>query len=640
MAGIALILRRDGRAVSGAEMDRMLRALRRGGADGTDVSLLGRQALGHRHAWTTPEEVGERQPLSDESGRVHLAFDGRLDNRRELAAALTAERIGPEATDAELALAAYVRWGEGCLERFLGPFALAVLDLERRSLLLGRDALGDRRLVYRLGADAVLVASEEEALLTDPSVSSVVDPETVARFFAHLPAAPGRTFFADLRELPPAHGLSLGLDDLGEGEPRLWRHWSPGVRREVRYRREAEYAEHFQEVLAEAVRCRLRSSAAPAVLMSGGLDSTSVAALAARELGAGAGPLHTLSWVFDELPEADEREFMEPVVAALGARPTWIRGDDGWPLSGARAGASTGGGAWPTSFAAPYSAVYRRLRERAYRAAATGGARVLLTGECGDHLYLGAEHWLRDLVREGRLVAASLGAARELALGGHPEVPRLGLRAPLGRLVSWPAVPSPPAWLTPFALDQIGQIGDAAWGAAPSVAGARRPAQAARLLDTRIALGNQLEAAFAAADGLEVRRPFRDRRLVELALDLPAHQLYRPGWNKWVARRAMGGLLPEAVRWRRRRSSLYPLFRRGLVERESAAARALLEAPEATWSRYVDQEWMDRFFPGRILAGVDGPAALAAWQCFGFELWRRRLAVASTSVPTGIRLVS
>jgi asparagine synthetase B (glutamine-hydrolysing) len=211
------------------------------------------------------------------------------------------------------------------------------------------------------------------------------------------------------------------------------------------------------------------------------------------------------------------------------------------------------------------------------------------------------------------------------------------LRAPVGRLVGWRAAARPPTWLTPFALEQIG---DAAWGSSPAAAGARRPGQATRLLDPRIALGNQLEAELAAAEGMEVRRPFRDRRLVELAFSLPAHQLYRPGWNKWVARRAMGGLLPEAVRWRRRRSTLYPLFRRGLAERERATARALLEAPGAAWSRYVDREWMNRFFPGRILAGVDGPAALAAWQCFGFELWRRRLAVASSSAPAGIRLVS
>ncbi len=635
MAGLAFILRRDGGPVSGAEMDRMLRAMAPCGPDGADARLLGDRALGHRHFWTTPEEVGERQPLADAAGRIHLAFDGRLDNREELLRLLAAAGEAPAprapgraASDAEIVLAAYRRWGEACLELFLGPFALVVLDLDRRRLLLGRDALGDRRLVYRIGTEAVLVASSEAALLAVPSISAALDSETVARFFALLPPAPGRTFFADLRELPPAHGLRLDLE--GREEPRLWRHWRPGGGPEVRYRRESEYAEHFREALAEAVRCRMRTTgAASAVLMSGGLDSTSVAALAARELGPDGGPLHTLSWVFDELPEADEREFMEPVVARLGARATWIRCDDAWPLRDAER--------WPTSLDAPYSPIYRRPRERAYHAAAAAGSRVLLTGECGDHLYFGAAHWLRDLVAEGRVLAAAGGLARELALGRRRDLPRVGLRDTAGRLAGWrPRPQPPPTWLTPFAVEQLGDAGSG-FAARHPVA---RPEQAARLFDPRLGAANSLEAAFAGAAGLEVRRPYRDRRLIELALALPAHQLYRPGWIKWVGRQAMRGLLPDPVRLRRRRSSLYPLFRRGLVERESDAVQGLLEAPGATWSRYVRRDWLDAFLPDRILAGVDGPAALATWQCLGFELWRRKLGVSSASVPALIRLVS
>ena len=187
--------------------------------------------------------------------------------------------------------------------------------------------------------------------------------------------------------------------------------------RSVRYRRDDEYAEHFRELLGQAVRDRLPEGegerAAPTVLMSGGLDSTAVAALAAGELAGRGERLHTVSWVFDELPRADEREFMEPTVEALGAEATWILGDDAWPLAGCLEAPERHLG-----MGSPYAAVYRRLRDRSYRAVAGRGGTVLLTGECGDQLYVGAESWLRDLVSERRLVTAAREAARERSAPG------------------------------------------------------------------------------------------------------------------------------------------------------------------------------------------------------------------------------
>jgi asparagine synthase (glutamine-hydrolysing) len=616
MAGIAFILHRDRRPVPSEELGGVLAALAHRGPDGERVERLGAWALGHRHFWTTPEEMGERQPLAargpEDGAAVHLAFDGRLDNRAELLAELDVTPAAP--SDAALALAAYRRWGEACFERFLGPFAVLFVDSGRRRVVCGRDPLGDRSLVYHLTPELFLCASEEGALLAHPAVPADVDEETVARFFALAPARPGRTFFTGVSELPPGHLLSVPFDG-GEARLEAWWHWRVGE--PERGVPDAEWAERFGATLRESVRCRLRSIAPPAALMSGGLDSTSVAALAARELAAGGSeaPLATLSWVFDELPGSDEREFMAPVVEALGADPVWIRGDDAWPLRDRQS--------WPVALAAPYNGLYRRLRERAYRAARTRGASVVLTGECGDQLFFGGADWLRDLLADRRFGAALAGVARELALSGRTDLPRFGLRSALARARGRPLAARPePEWLTPKARELAG---GAAWGRWEGVAGVPRPEQRAGLLDPRIAASIQVESSLAAAEGIEVRRPYRDRRLVELALALPAHQLYRPGWIKWATREAMRGLLPEPVRLRRRRSSLAPLTRRGLVEREAATVRSLLDAPGARWPEYVRKEWLAELFPVRLAAGIDGPAALAAWQCISLELWRVRL---------------
>jgi asparagine synthase (glutamine-hydrolysing) len=328
-SAFALLFHRDGAAADPAGLGAVLRSLAHRGPDGCDLWTRGPFALGHQRFWTTPEEVGERQPLAGTGGRCRLLFDGRLDNRQELAAALGLEADGGAFSDAALVLRAYERWQERSLERLLGPFALAVVDLPERRVLLGRDALGDRTLFYVLRPELLAVASEESALLALPGVSSRLEEESLARFFAVQAPASGATFFAAVRELPPAHGIAV------EGtRVRAWRHWEAGPEPRLRLRGDREYAERFAATLAAAVRCRLRSTAPVAVMMSGGLDSTAVAALAARERrGGGAGEVRTLSWTFDELAECDERRYMDAVVERWGLPALRFCGDDAWPLA-------------------------------------------------------------------------------------------------------------------------------------------------------------------------------------------------------------------------------------------------------------------------------------------------------------------
>lgn len=648
MTGLILVADRHGAAVPGAA--RLAAAL---GPDGAAGFATGR---GWRLAW------GPGTGSARSTGPVHLAFAGRLDNADEVRALLGAEHrpsadvppevrfeVGSQAglaahDDAALVLAAYRRWDEACWERLLGPFAAIVVDSGRGRVICARDALGDQTVIFRVTPRLLLAATDEELLLDHPQVSRDVDEVTEARFFALLPPERGRTFFRDLRELDPGSAMEAEL--FGAGSPRFWRHWSPRPRATIRYRRDEEYAEHFRSVLDDAVRARLPSAPgepAPAVLMSGGLDSTSIAALAGRRLAEQGKRLSTLSWVFDELPRADEREFMEPVVEALGTEAVWIRGDDCWPLG--RMAGEGGGTDFESSLVglgSPYAAIYRRLRDRAYGAVAERGGGVILTGECGDQLFLGGEEWLADLVADRRAWTALVESARGLTrLGGGD---RIGLRASLGAVARrWSlarggsnavrevARELERPWLTSAARTLIGVDADGGF-ATPEPR--RRHAQEAALADPRIGAAIRREASFArnagrAAGGraVEVRRPYRDRRVVELALAFPAHQLYRPGRGKWLTRSAMAGLLPERVLRRGRRSSLYPLFRRGVAERERAMVLALLDSPQARWSRYVRSEWLWGFYSHGVSAEVDGAGALVLWQCLALEIWHRRLAV-------------
>ncbi len=621
MSAFAAIVRLDEEPVPRPLFERMHGALDHRGCDGKNIvwrSSAGRwsAALGTQHFWTTPEERGDIQPASHPESGIDLLFDGRLDNRGELLAALRPTAAAMVATsDARLALAAFLVWDRRCFERLLGPFAMVAVDRRRRRVVCGRDALGGRTLYYHLAgsgrpAGELVVASEVEPVLRHPAVSSRLDEVSVARFFAVEAPLPGATFFADVRELPPGHTLILEDDCL-----RLERHWSPDDLSPVRYRRDGEYVERFRELLAASVRCRMRSPSPPAVLMSGGLDSTSVAALAARELErsspgcvGGETRLRTISWVFKELPAADERQWIDPMVEHFGLDACPLPADGEWPLRDLDS--------WPVPADAPWQGLYRRLQDRAYATARQAGSRVLLSGEFGDHLYDGEAFWLRDLVSEGRRAEAWRGIRRELA--GRPLWTVLRpspVRSAVLRLFGWRGRRRPaPEWLTPYARRRVDRL-----------PGRRSP----NALNPLAAHAVSLEVAVASRAGVEVRSPYRDRRLVELMLSIPAHLVYRPdapdhAGSKWILRRAMAGILPEKVRLRRHVSTLLPLAARGLVEREAATVGRFLDDPAADWRRYVRADWLQRAFPHRLAAGLDGVESLIPWQCLCNELWNGR----------------
>jgi len=602
MSAFVIVLNRDGRIQAERELDPLLAALDHRGPDGRDTIRLDWIAFGHQHFWTTPEEVGERQPLHDPGAGLHILLDGRLDNREELADGLELERRDlAELSDAALILRAFRRWGEGCLDRFLGPFALAAVDSKARRVICARDGLGDRTLFYYADARILAIASEECALLAHPCVSSRFDEASMARFYAVRTPLPGATFFADIRELPAAHAMAV------EGaRTRIWRHWTVDSLEEVRLPSDGEYVERFRDVLMESVRCRLRSVAPPAVLMSGGLDSTSIAALAACELRADGleRPLCTVSWVFDELSECDERDYIQPVVEHYALNSILVPSDDTWPLRDVAT--------WPVNPNTPFQNLYRRLISRAYSAAREAGAITVLSGAGGDELYSVERYWLRDLLIHRRVREASKLLFGELVHRGVTSTrsamgAALGLRRRGGQT---------PVWLTDHARKHIGE--EASISAGPT----GRPEQVRKLTGAEAAYGAGHDVSNTSRDGVEMRCPYRDRRLVELVLSLPAYLLYRGGWRKWIMRSAMTSILPDPVRLRWQGTSLTPLSVRGLVEKEAEAVRHILDLKNSIWPRFVRPEWMRCFAAQAIRDGRT--EALVPWHSICMELWINR----------------
>ncbi len=246
------------------------------GPDGQAVALGRQWGLGH--ALLQSGRDGPEQPLTRD-GRVWLAADARLDARAELISSLRAHGQAVEASssDAELLLATYYAWGDKLLERVAGDFAFALWDDSRARLLWARDQLGIVPVHYARVGGELLVATALDALLLHPEVSDELDENAVADFLLLGHGDFAATTFQSIRRLPPAHEASW--NDRGLSLRRYWRQdeWPPLAR----YQTTGEYVSRFRELLEMAVADRITDDRV-AVHVTGGMDSTSVAAVAQR----------------------------------------------------------------------------------------------------------------------------------------------------------------------------------------------------------------------------------------------------------------------------------------------------------------------------------------------------------------------
>ncbi|MFL5542909.1 MAG: asparagine synthase-related protein, partial [Longimicrobiaceae bacterium] len=451
----------------------------------------------------------------------------RLDARAELAASLAAagERAPADAPAAELVVRAYRAWGDHCVERLQGDFAFAVWDAPRRRLFAARDAFGVRPFYHASPAGAFVFASSLDAVLVHPGVDPALDEVAVADFLVYsLQVERERTIRRAVRALAPGHALAVE-----EGGVRSWRWWTLPVDEPLRYRRPADYAEHFGEVFAAAVRDRLPDGPV-GVLMSGGRDSPAVAAAAV----AAGGPVRAFTTVSGGMIREEEGRYAALAAGALGIPVAWHDVD---PYHAFDRVGSDPLLRRPEPLDAPFLAgeVDQALR-------AAEHARVLLTGYGGDAAQRESPSRLARLALGGHPLRAAAEAARYALV--HRRIPRPGVR-------SWlrgdrPPPVRVPAWIAPEFARRVGLVERAAAGEAPPPfpPHPRRPEAQEALL------GRVWPALFAAHDPgatgmpLELRHPFFDLRLIRFLLSVPPAQWYN---DKGLLAMAMRGRLPGAV---------------------------------------------------------------------------------------------
>ena len=529
MSGIVGLLHLDGSPIDPSLLRRLTDFLSFRGPDGQEVWSEGPVGLGHALLRTSRRGSPQRHPCH--AGEAWIAADARIDARRELAAGLEAAGrpdVG-QACDGEVILHAYQAWGDTCLARLLGDFSFAIWDAARQRLFCARDHFGVRPFYYARAGNTVIVSNTLECIRQHPGVPGRLKEQAVGDFLAFgFNQAAETTTFADIQSLPPGHCLVCE-----DGQVRTRRYWTL-PREKVRFARAEEYQGRFREVLDAAVADCL-AVPSPAVLMSGGLDSPSLAAAARKQLSFDAlPPVRAYTVVYDSLIPHEERRWAGLVARHLDLPIDYVPADDyqlfeRWDDPSLHTPEPQGNPLW----ALPVDVARR---------ANAGGHRVVLTGEAGDAVSA-PSHTLPDLLATGH----AWPLARDIFSYRRAH----GRRPPFGTGAWWrrqaagarreagePSGPDIPRWLNGRVAGNIRQrAADGALGGGGGWA-------YQELQSPMWPWCALVQDAGWTRVPVEVRYPFLDLRLVSFMLSVPSVPWAH---DKELMRTAMRGRLPEDV---------------------------------------------------------------------------------------------
>ena len=517
-------------------------------AEGLWVSADGTVGLGHRRLSILDVARRGDQPMTDPTGRFTIVFNGEVYNYVELREQLRSHHEFRTTTDTEVVLAAVARWGLDCLDRFIGMFAFVVWDERDRVLFGARDRFGVKPMFLSLLADGgVAIASEVKALHAG-GVRAAMREDTWSRYLGDGIYDDGSaTFWDHVERVPPGHALMWS----GEDGLRVWPWYRPDLTPDERP--EHEVVDEAIELLTDAVRLRFRADVPVGFCLSGGLDSSLVAALAARG-GVDVEGLHAFTFHTAD-PEYDERAWADGVAAAHGItrHHCELRAAD-VPVLAAR---------MQRSQDEPFGGLPTLGMGLVHERAAQLGVTVLLDGNGLDEGWGGYDYY-RSLA-DHDLRRAPVQASAPTDAPGQRLLPEFASIAPPPPMPTWSGDPLRNA-----------QLHDAFTAKLP---------RALRFAD---------RASMAA--GRELREPFIDHRLLELGVRQPVERKIRDGEGKWLIRSIATRILDPSVALAPKRPVQTPQrewFRRDLADWVGDCIETVLARVGGTWldAAAVRAEW-------------------------------------------------
>jgi asparagine synthase (glutamine-hydrolysing) len=575
-------------------------------ADGAPPVRLGFRRL------AVVDLAGGAQPMTDADDQATIVFNGEIYNAPELRVELEAAgfRFLTDHSDTEVALLGYLRWGEAVVDKISGMFAFCIYDRRARRLFLARDHFGKKPLYYAVVDGGFVFGSEIRCLLRHPAVDRRIDRPALARYFAYGYVPAPATLYRGVRKLPAGSTMTVDLRGGGIDIRRYWEYRMglepPPPGGPDRWRGE------LLELLTAAVRRRMIADVPLGCFLSGGVDSSAVAALAVKMTGGERLNTFTIGFVeesYDESPFADEvaralgtrhhLRTLDPAAAERMITPLLRRMDE--PIADASLA--------PTWLLSAFT------REQATAA---------LSGDGADELFAGYDTFAA--LKTARVYRAlTCPRARRLAEWAAARLPRsdknLSLDFKIRRALKGAGQPPSrwlPVWLGPAGPDEVSAVmgerispdalyadSDALW---ESCAGAGGDVDRSIEFFGRFYMGEGILTKVDRAsmlNSLEVRSPFLDRDLARFVARLPADVKFRGGARKWLLKQALAGVVPETALNRRKKGFGIPL---------AAWMRRLPPPPEsAVLAGEVDTAWIERRRREHVEGVEDHRHLLWAW---------------------------
>ncbi len=621
MCGIAGFVNLTRSNASTPDLRRMMDAIRHRGPDGHGVHEDGMAFLGHRRL-SIIDVAGGLQPMSNETASVWIIYNGEVFNHAALRPEL--ERAGHRYTtrcDTETIVHAYEQYGRACVERFRGMFAFAIWDADRRKLFCARDRLGIKPLYYFSNSRFFAFASEIKALLRHPEIQAQLDETLLPEYLVFGYSGGEETMFRGIRKLPPGHTLTLDADT---GRIDIERYWDVPEAGSTERRPEQDWIRDCRERLEETVRLRLMSDVPLGMFLSGGVDSSAIAALMKRLRTE---PVKTFAVGYREA-RYSELSYARHVSEAIGTdhHEVVIGMDDFFNTLPRLIWHEDEPIAWPSSISLYF--VSRLASEH---------VKVVLTGEGSDELFAGYHrygHYLRNR-RWANLYGMVPGVLRG---AGRNAINSSGLLSAnlrrklqhtfLGRENSVESLHLDNFYGAFSAAERAAML------SAPELARRNPYASYLRYWNARggSILSQMLYAdqktylmellmkqdQMSMASSIESRVPFLDHPLVEFAARVPDDLKIRNGEGKYIVKRAVEDLLPREIIYRKKMGFPTPV-RDWLLDDRAQPLFDLLLDRNGLLAEYVDSAFLKNLIE-RQRSGVED-ATDRLWRLLNLQIW-------------------
>jgi asparagine synthase (glutamine-hydrolysing) len=602
------------------------------GPDEAGLHVDSHAALAHRRLSIVDLSTGQ-QPTANENGTIWIVFNGEIYNHAELRGELESRGHRYRSrSDTETIVHAYEEWGDDCVHRLRGMFAFAIWDAPKRRLLLVRDRLGIKPLYWCRTGDALLFASEIKAILASDLVAARLNQTVLPEVLSTRYTAGPETMFRDIRKLLPGHLLTFS-----DGAVHIRQYWDvpvglpgpSGAERTAPTSDRGNVVQRFRALLEESVRLRLMADVPLGMFLSGGIDSSAIAAIMARLIDR---PLQTFSVAFSE-QAFNELDYSRQVARAIGAVSHEIVIDD-----------EDFFGALPKLLWHEDEPIAHTSSVPLYfvSALAREHVKVVLTGEGSDELLAGYGKYLRLAWnwRAGTIYERVLPAAVRASIAHHfvPRLPRPFARYATRSFLAMDRTPES-MFFDNFAAirlrDQWSLLApDIRRNATESGAYAAsrshfdKPNGASTLLDrllyadikTYLVELLMKQDQMSMATSIESRVPFLDHKLVEFAARLPDQWKLSGLTTKRVLRLAMKGLLPDSILNRPKMGFPVP-FGAWTRSRWNGVVRDVLLDRRSRERGIIEPAAVDRLLCDHAAGRTNGGDRI--WSLLNLELWHR-----------------